>query len=97
MQHVTDSHSMSQYQVLLLFIAQLHMCDDQTHSPTRHDSRRLDCLIEGESSTVMSLLQGMSSVQAMSVQVYSNEPVFGVQFTVEDAARPLKDLTISRP
>ncbi len=45
----------------------------------------------------MPLLQIMSSVQAMSVQVYSAEPIFGVQFTVEDAARPLKDMIISRP
>ncbi len=89
---------MSQYLLaLLLLIAELQMCADQTHSPSRHDSRRLDCLIEGESSTVMSFLQGMSSVQAASVQVYSAEPILGVQFTVEDAARPLKDMTLSRP
>ncbi|KAL0024831.1 hypothetical protein WJX79_002987 [Trebouxia sp. C0005] len=30
-------------------------------------------------------------------QVYSAEPIFGVQFAVEDAARPLKDMTLSRP
>jgi len=60
-------------------------------------TRRLDCHIEDESSTVTPLLPGMTSVQAMSVQVYSAEPIFGVQFTVEDAARPLKDMTISRP
>lgn len=29
-------------------------------------------------------------------QVYSAEPILGVQFTVEDAARPLKDMTITR-
>ncbi len=45
----------------------------------------------------MHLLQGMSTVQAVSVQVYSAEPILGVQFTVEDAARPLKDITVSRP
>ena len=45
----------------------------------------------------MPLLHGMSSVQAVSVQVYSAEPLFGVRFIVEDAARPLKDMTISRP
>ena len=78
---------------LLLLISALRMYDDRTHSP----SRRLDCHIEGDSSTVTTLLQGMNSVQSMSVQVYSAEPVFGVQFTVEDAARPLKDMTISRP
>ena len=96
MEHVTDLHSMSQYQALLLLIADLQMCGDQTHSFSRHDSRRLDCHIEVDCSTVMPLLQVMSSVQAMTVQVYSAEPIFGVLFTVEDAARPLKDMTVSR-
>lgn len=89
---------MSQYLLaLLLLIAELQMCADQTHSPSRHDSRRLDCHAKDGSSTVMPLLHGMSSVQAVSVQVYSAEPLFGVRFIVEDAARPLKDMTISRP
>ncbi len=30
------------------------------------------------------------------LQVYSAEPILGVQFTVEDVARPLKDMTILR-
>ena len=30
------------------------------------------------------------------MQVYSAEPILGVQFTVEDAARPLKEMTIAR-
>lgn len=28
------------------------------------------------------------------MQVYSAEPILGVQFTVEDVAKPLKDMTI---
>ena len=32
----------------------------------------------------------------MQLQVYSAEPILGVQFTVEDAAKPLKDVTIQR-
>ncbi len=62
---------------------------------TRHT--KLDCHVEDESNRVMHLLQGMGTVQAVSVQVYSAEPILGVQFTVEDAARPLKDITVSRP
>lgn len=32
----------------------------------------------------------------MFLQVYSAEPILGVQFTVEDVAKPLKDMTIHR-
>ena len=32
----------------------------------------------------------------MQVQVYSAEPILGVQFIVEDAAKPLKDMPIQR-
>lgn len=31
-----------------------------------------------------------------SMQVYSAEPILGVQFTVENVAKPLKDMTIYR-